>query len=74
MKNMMCSFVCRWEKITDMAKKRYYASSTLDKNGNLWVLGGTANSTTADSTEVYEYKSEGKGRWRKGYPLPVDYR
>ena len=57
-----------------MIKKRYLASSTLDKNGNLWVLGGTANSSNADSTEVYEYKPGGKGLWRKGYPLPVDYR
>ena len=58
-----------------MLEKRYYSSSVLDQNGNLWVLGGTHNSTNSDSTEVYEYKPAPKmGKWRKGYPLPTELR
>ena len=70
----MHASILRWNQITEMTHKRFYPSSTLDKNGNIWVLGGTANSSNADSTEVYEYKPGGNGLWRKGYPLPVDYR
>ena len=58
-----------------MANKRHQASSVLDKNGDMWVLGGTANSSAADSTEIYNYKTPvGSGRWRKGFPLPAALR
>ena len=57
-----------------MAHKRFYASSVLNKDGNLWVLGGTAQDKASDTSEVYEYKPRGEGTWRKGPPLPADYR
>ena len=59
-----------------MSHKRFYGSSVLDPKGNFWVLGGTANSQNADSTEIYEYKPKerGFGRWRKGFPLPAELR
>ena len=55
-----------------MTHKRHQAASVLDKNGDLWVLGGTSNFSAADSTEIYNYKSadRGFGNWRKGFPLP----
>ena len=55
-----------------MTQKRHQAASVLDKNGDIWVLGGTSNSSAADSTEIYNYRpaSRGYGRWRKGFPLP----
>jgi len=28
----------------------------------------------SDSTEVYDFRPEGKGRWRKGPPLPPELR
>ena len=62
-----------------MTNERYYGSSVLTPEGDLWVLGGTHNSKTADSTEVLEYKprdesAEPKGRFRKGFPLPTELR
>jgi len=55
-----------------MGNKRSYGSSVLDKNGDMWVIGGSANSSAADSTEIYNYQSadRGFGNWRKGFPLP----
>ena len=58
-----------------MSKKRYYGASVLDPNGDMWVIGGTANSFNADSTEVYQYKPRPRsGTWRKGHPLPTSLR
>ena len=62
------------EGILPMNHARYRASSVLNKNGDMWVLGGTSGNLSSDSTEVYEYKAGGKGTWRKGHPLPPDYR
>ena len=70
----------RWFIIPGLTEKRYQAASVLDVNGDMWVLGGTSNSSAADSTEIYNYKpprrtldqleaGEG-GTWRKGFPLP----
>ena len=68
-------FLFSWDKIPQMTQKRYYGASVLDPNGDMWVLGGTANSSNADSTEVYQYKPLPRsGRWRKGYPLPTALR
>ena len=68
-------FLFSWDKIPEMTQKRYYGASVLDPNGDMWVLGGTANSSNADSTEVYQYKPLPRsGRWRKGYPLPTALR
>ena len=68
-------FLFSWDKITEMTQKRYYGTSVIDPNGDMWVLGGTANSSNADSTEVYQYKPRPRsGRWRKGYPLPTALR
>jgi hypothetical protein len=60
--------------IKPMAHRRFYASSVLNKDGNLWVLGGTAEDKASDTTEVYEYRPKGEGTWRTGPPLPDDYR
>ena len=62
------------EGIKPMSQKRFYASSVLDENGDIWVLGGTAENNQSDSTEVYVYKPKGEGSWRKGVPLPQDFR
>ena len=59
-----------------MGNKRPFASSVLDKDGDMWVLGGAANTRfdkyAADSTEIYQYQpaKRGFGGWRKGFPLP----
>lgn len=43
-----------------MTQKRVGASSVLDGNGDMWVLGGSANSSASDSTEVYDFKPSKK--------------
>ena len=43
-----------------MTQKRVGASSVLDGNGDMWVLGGSANSSASDSTEIYEYRPSKK--------------
>ena len=57
-----------------MSYERHYASSVLDKNDDLWVIGGTHDSKTADTTEVLQYQGPGKAKWRKGYALPFELR
>ncbi len=57
-----------------MKNTRRFASSVLDGNGDMWVLGGTADNNASDSTEVYDYRPKGAGTWRKGHALPPDYR
>ena len=44
-----------WFQIPGMTQQRHRASSVLDINGDMWVLGGSANSSASDSTEIYEY-------------------
>ena len=56
-----------WKEIAAMEQPRFRASSTLDKNGFLWILGGIHNSNTLRTTEVY---SSNQKRWRDGYQLP----
>ena len=57
-----------------MVERRYRASSVLNQNGDMWVLGGVSGNSSLDYTEVYEYLPKGKGRWRTGAPLPPAYR
>ena len=57
-----------------MKHKRYYASSVLDSNGNMMVMGGTASNKASTPTEVYEYLPRGQGQWKEGVPLPPAYR
>ena len=59
-----------------MNNARFLASSVLTKEGDMWVMGGSSNreGVDSDSTEVYQYEANGKGRWTKGPPLPGDYR
>ena len=57
-----------------MAKNRSRSTSVLDEEGNMWVMGGTYEDGASDSTEVYVYQPKGTGYWRKGKPLPPDYR
>ena len=60
--------------IRSMQFKRFYASSVLNNEGDMWVLGGTAVNNASDTSEVYAYGPRGTGRWQKGPPLPPDYR
>lgn len=60
-----------WTRMADMLEKRHQASSVLDENGNIWILGGVDGSSAADSTELYDYR---RRRWRKGKPLPSELR
>ena len=58
-----------------MTEPRQNSASTLDENGNMWVIGGLASNDknqtdNSISTEVYEYRIEGTGVWKKGYELP----
>ncbi len=57
-----------------MTQKRYYSSSVLNEDGDMWVLGGIASDIASDTTEVYAYKPNGEGVWKKGPPLPPDYK
>ena len=62
-----------------MTNRRLYASSVLNTDGDIWVIGGVAknrgnDSDKADSTEVYQYRPNGKGKWTISIPLPRDYR
>ena len=37
----------------------------------MWVIGGAGeNDTALRSTEIYEYKPEGKGHWNTGPNIP----
>ena len=56
-----------WKEIAAMEQPRFRASSTLDKNGFLWILGGIHNSNPLRTTEVYFSNQK---RWRDGYQLP----
>ena len=69
------SITYRWFPTATLTNERYYGSSVLTPDGDLWVLGGTHASKTADSTEVLEYKPRpATGRFRKGFPLPTELR
>ena len=57
-----------------MLYKRSRATSVINKDGNLWVIGGTADNKAVKSTEAYEYKPLGRGAWGPGPQLPIDYR
>ena len=46
-----------WSQIPSTVQPRYLASSVLDKNENLWMLGGgTKDPRGFDSTEFYQYR------------------
>ena len=57
-----------------MSHSRYRASSVLNKEGNMWVFGGTSYNSSSQDTTVYDYKAGGKGAWKIAQPLPEDYR
>ena len=58
----------RWKEIAPMQQPRFRASSTLNNNGDLWVLGGTHDvSSNPLTTEVYLSNQK---RWNIGNPLP----
>ncbi len=59
-----------WLQNPPMLEKRYRGESVLDLKGDLWVLGGTYDSTSSDSTEIYEFDYQGQGKWINGQPLP----
>ena len=54
-----------------MLEKRYRAEAILDPEDNMWVLGGTHDSQSILTSEVYVHKT---GSWRKGRNLPSDLR
>ena len=56
-----------------MKKTRNRAASTIDQDGNMWVIGGeNHNDAGLRSTEVYDYQPKGTGKWRKGPKIPRD--
>ena len=57
-----------------MEQRRYRASAVLNQEGDIWVFGGVSANTSSRSTEVYKYRPNGKGEWRKGEPLPETFR
>ena len=58
----------QWKEIASMKQPRFRAASTLDKDGFLWVLGGTHdNSSNLLTTEVYFPNQK---LWRNGYAMP----
>ena len=39
----------------------------------MWVIGGAGkNDEALRSTEIYDYKPNGKGRWKTGPNIPSD--
>ena len=66
-------FTNKWN-YKDMPKLKHarnFASSNIDKDGNLWVIGGASGSKAAESTEIFDFQ---KQRWRRGLPLPKELR
>ena len=58
-----------------MKRRRDRAAGVLNRDGNLWVLGGRDDEEGEEglsSSEVYEYQSKGNGKWKKGPKLPKD--
>ncbi len=52
-----------------MLHKRNRATSVLNEDGDLWVIGGIDGSDSAFSTEIFDFKTR---KWREGTPLPLD--
>ncbi len=58
-----------------MTQKRYRAATVLNEDGDMWVLGGTYDSTASEATEVFRYQARtNSGSWTRGRPLPDDLR
>ena len=56
-----------------MKSMRDRAAAVVNDHGNMWVLGGRDEVEEGlTSTEIYKYKRNGKGKWRKGPNLPSD--
>ena len=58
-----------------MKRRRDRAAGVLNRDGNLWVIGGRDDEEGEEglsSSEVYEYQSKGNGKWKKGPKLPKD--
>ena len=56
-----------------MSTERYYPSSVINQDGNIWVIGGTGKDDNGlRSTEIYEYQPKGKGRWKMGPNIPKE--
>ena len=49
-----------------LEQKRSWASSVLDKDGNMWVIGGKNGKSSVIQTAKYHY------RWQNGKPLPQE--
>ena len=73
--------ICRWKShkrhpkdgIVPMKLQRDRAASSLTKNGNIWIIGGSNEMEEGlTSTEMYDYKPKGNGKWRKGPNIPKD--
>ena len=56
-----------------MKIKRDRSTSSITQDGNFWIIGGRNEEDEGlTSTEIYEYKPKGKGKWRKGPKIPRD--
>ena len=56
-----------------MKLQRDRAGSSLTKNGNIWIIGGRNEMEEGlTSTEIYDYRPKGNGKWRKGPNIPKD--
>ena len=56
-----------WLEIDPLDEPRKSPTSSLDEDGNLWVMGGTTGGSSAITTEVYIYERQ---TWTRGYDLP----
>ena len=56
-----------------MKLQRDRAASSLTKNGNIWIIAGSNEMEEGlTSTEMYDYRPKGNGKWRKGPNIPKD--
>ncbi len=71
MQQWRLTLVLRNRDVPSMRFKRHQAASVLDKDGNMWMLGGIDGSDSADATEIFDFA---ENRWREGHPLPRELR
>ena len=70
-----------WEKVKSMAKNRFLATVTLQKEGKMWVIGGVLPKNDPSYTEEYLYKifrrknrNLNQSKWNEGKTIPDDLR
>ena len=56
-----------------MKIKRDRSASSLTRDGNIWIIGGRNDVEDGlTTTEIYDYRRKGTGKWKKGPNLPKD--